>query len=171
MTLPPDLAAILQRLQAGRFQDLAGTRVSGTVPVPAGLLNEMIAATLPPSAPVRAVTVQPQDDDRLTVTIRPRAALLPAVTLKLEIEGQPRLPEHPVLTLRMATLSGLFGLASGAVSGMLPPGITLEGERIVVNVGDLARQQGHGELLAFLRTLEVHADRGRLIIEFAAAVD
>lgn len=171
MTLPPDLAAILKRLQTGRSEDLAGARVTGTVPVSAALLNEVIAAALPPSASVRAVTVQPQDGDRLTVTIRPKAALLPAVTLKLEIEGQPRLPEHPVLTLRMATLSGLFGLASGAVSGMLPAGITLEGERILVNVGVLARQQGHGELLAFLRTLDVHAVRGRLIVAFAAAVD
>lgn len=170
MTLPLEVAALLGRLQAGRFQDLAGTRVSGTVPVPADLLNELIAATLPPSAPVRAVTVQPLDDDRLTVTIRPKAALLPAVTLKLEIEGQPRFPEYPVLTLRMATLSGLFGLASGAVSGMLPPGITLQGERIVVNVGDLAKHQGHDGLVPFLRTLDVHTDRGRLIIEFAAAI-
>ena len=171
MTLPPELAGILRRLQTGRFQDLSGTRVSGTVPVSADLLNELIAATLPPSAPVRAVTVQPQDDDRLTVTIRPKASLLPAVTLKLEIEGQPRLPGHPILTLRMATLSGLFGLASGAVSGMLPPGITLEGERILVNVADLARRQGHGEFLPLLQKLDVHADRSRLIIEFAAAID
>ena len=76
-----------------------------------------ITATLPPQAPVRAVTVHPEDGDRLSVRIIAKAALIPPITLKLAIESQPSLPHTPVLGLRMVTLGGLFGLASGVATG------------------------------------------------------
>jgi hypothetical protein len=71
----------------------------------------------------------------------------------------------------MVTLGGLFGLASGAIAGMLPPGVRLDGERILVDLAALAAQKGHGELFGYLRRLEVHTEPGRLILQVDAGVD
>jgi hypothetical protein len=166
----PDLNEIVHSLRATRFRDLAGARASASVPVAESLLNSIITATLPPQAPVRAVTVHPEDGDRLSVRIIAKAALIPPITLKLAIESQPSLPHSAVLGLRMVTLGGLFGLASGAIAGMLPPGVRLEGERILVDLATLARQRGHAEIFDYLQRLEVHTEAGRVIAQLELAV-
>ena len=161
----PDLNEIVHSLRASGFRDLAGARASASVPVAEPLLNAFIAASLPANAPVRIVTVHPEADDRLSVRIVAKAALIPAITLKLMIESQPRLPDSPVLVLRMVTLGGLFGLASGAIAGMLPPGVTLAGELIRVDLSSLAHQRGHGEVFDYLERLEVHSEAGRIVLQ------
>lgn len=166
----PDLTEIVHSLMNSRFHELSGARATATIPVAESLLNRIITTTLPARAPVRAVTVHPDDGDRLSVRIIAKAALIPPITLKLAIESQPSLPDSAVLGLRMVTLGGLFGLASGAIAGMLPPGVTLEGERILVDLAALARQRGHAEVFDYLVHLEVHASAGRVIVRIDAAV-
>ena len=167
----PDLTPILHALRATRFRDLSGARVWAVVPIAEGFVNQLVAASLPPNAPVRSVTVHPESGDHLSVRIVAKAALIPAITLKLAIEAQPKLPESPVLVLRMVTLGGLFGLASGAIAGMLPPGLSLQGERIVVDLRVMAREHGGAEFFEFLRGVEVHTDGGRLIVQVDAGVE
>jgi len=161
---------ILNQLQSSGFRELAGARMAATIPVSEAFLNQLIAASLPAGAPVRGVTIHPETGGRFSVRIVPKAALLPAMTLKLAIEEQPRLPESAVLVLRMATLSGLFGLASGAVSGMLPPGVRLDGEHILVDLRTIAAQHGQAELLEYVRQLRVTTEQGYLVLQLDAAV-
>jgi hypothetical protein len=161
---------ILQQLQASQFRDLAGSHIDATVPISEGLVNAALEAFLPPEAPVRNVAIRPETGDRFSVRIVPKMSLLPAITLKLVIEEQPRLPESPVLVLRMATLSGLFGLAAGALSGMLPPGVRLEGERILVDLRMLAEQQGQGRILDYLTKLHVRTEQGRIVLLVAGSI-
>lgn len=161
---------ILRQLTTTQFRDLAGARVTADIPVSERLLNELIATSIPAHAPVRNVAIQPETGDRFSVRIVPKMTLVPAITLRLLIEAQPRLPESPVLVLRMVTLGGLFGLASGAIAGMLPPGVRLEGERILVNLREIAAQRGAAEAFEYLTELQVHADGGRLVVHVNAAV-
>jgi hypothetical protein len=161
---------ILRQLPTTQFRDLAGTRITADVPVSERLLNELIAAAIPPDAPVRNVTIRPEGGDRVSVRIVPKMSLIPAITLRLVIEGQPRVPDAAVLVLRMATLSGFFGLASGAISGMLPPGVRLDGERILVDLREIARQRGFAAAFEYLMDLQVHADEGRLVVHLDAGV-
>jgi hypothetical protein len=160
---------ILRQMATTRFRDLAGARLTADMPVSERLVNELLAVTLPPGAPVRTVTIHPEAQDRLTVRIVPKMPLLPPFALKLAIEGQPRLPVSPVLVLRMVTLGGLFGLASGAVTGMLPPGVRLEGERILVDLRSIAATRGFADLFDYLNDVQVHSDDGRLIVHAGVA--
>src|SRR5829696_7729389 len=133
---------LLQHLRASRFRELAGAHAAAAVPVSEALLNQLIAASLPLHAPVRSVTVLPESGNHLSVRIVPKVGLLPAITLKLAIEQQPQLPANGLLVLRMVTLGGLFGLASGAVGGLLPPGVQLQGDRILVDLRRIAAERG-----------------------------
>jgi hypothetical protein len=168
--VPDTVPAILRQLQSSRFHAIEGSRLVATVPVAESLVNQLIAASLPASAPVRSVTIHPEDGDRFSVRIVPKAAIMPAIRLKLAIEEQPRLPESAVLVLRMATLGGLFGLASGAISGMLPPGVRLDGERIRVDLQTIANQHGQAALMDYLTGLRVHTEAGRVILKVEAGV-
>jgi hypothetical protein len=164
------LIEILRQMRTTRFQELSGARINAAVPVAERLLNDLIATSLPSNAPVRSVTIHPLASDRFSVRIVASAPFIPAITLQLAIDAQPRVPEEGVLTLRLVTLGGLFGLASGVITGFLPPHIRLDGERIHLDLRAIATERGAGEIFDYLTSLQVHSDDGRLILHLDAAV-
>jgi hypothetical protein len=161
---PSPLATLLVNLRDRKFRDLAGARVSGSIPISERLLNEIVAATMPKNLPVRDVSVRPEQGNRFSVRISPKAAFLPQLTVKLEIEKQPQFPTSPELVLRMATMGGLLGLAGAAfpIASMLPPGVRLEGERIILDLRALAHREGVVDLLELVRELEITTEEGRM---------
>ena len=160
------LVNTLERLRAAKFADLRGTHVTATIPIATPLLNELIAAALPRNAPVRDVSVQPQTGNRITVRARlGKAEFLPPFTINLAIERQPQLPAEP-LVLRLLSLPGLMALAGSAFSSSasLPPGIRLDGDRVLVDVRVLLARAGFEDLLPLIQTIIVTTDEGRLIL-------
>ena len=167
-----DPVAILQSLQSTGFRDLSGTRATATIPVSERLINELVAATLPPHIPVREAHVHPEAGDRFSVRVTPKSGFLPSLTIKLAIERQPDLPASPELVLRMASMGGLFGLATAAlpIAQMLPPGVRLDGERIHVDLRAMAAQRGAADLFQYVRQLRITTEEGRAILHLDAAV-
>jgi hypothetical protein len=169
----PALDAIVQRLRATGFQDLAGAGASFTIPISERLINEFIRASLPDDARVREVLIQVDGASGLAVRVRPRASLLPPLTVRLVIERQPDFPGHPVLALRITTLPGLFSLAGAALplAEMLPPGVRLQREMIFVDLAAVAAHQGLADLVRFVRQLRVTTEDRTLLLRIEAGVD
>ena len=171
--MPRDqFAEFLAQLRSTRFRDLAGARVWAAVPLTGELANRIVRDLLPKDVPVREVTLHPEAGNQVAIRITPRAALLPSITLKLSIERQPQLPGDPVLVLRMATLPGLFGMAAGALprEKLLPAGVRLDGERILVDLAALARRHGAGDALEYVRELTITTEPGRFLLHVDASV-
>ena len=172
MTEPP-LSRVLERLRASRFRDLAGARVTASLPVAEALLNDIIAGSLPAGGAVRAATVHPQEQNRLAVRVKlSRPEFLPPLSATLVIERQPVLPLAPHLTFRVTGLPGLLTLAGPflSVGAMLPRGVRLDGDLLTVDLAALLAQHGAAELLAHLERLQVRSEAGRLVLEFDAGV-
>lgn len=165
------LSDTLHHLEATGFRDLAGARVSAAVPISERLVNELVAASLPPNLPVRDVSIRPEANNQISLRITPRTGLLPPMTITLEIEQQPDLPGSPVLALRMKTMGGLFGLASAVlpIANMLPPGVRLDGKRILVDLHAIAAQRGVDHLLKHLTRLTVASETGRVVVHLEAS--
>ena len=90
---------------------MAGTEVAATIPIADRLLNELIAAQLPPNAPVREVRIDARGGNTFAVRARlAKPSFLPPFTLTFGIARQPQLPHEPDLVLEPA--------ASGLVSFM-----------------------------------------------------
>jgi hypothetical protein len=162
----PRLSRTLDRLRSSRFAELQGARLSATIPLPERLLNEIIAAVLPPAAPVRDVSVRPQPGNRLAVRARlAKVDFLPPFTVTLEIERQPQLPDGP-LVLRMLSLPGLIALAGSGLSAAasLPPGIRLDKDRLVIDLRTLLEQRGYGDVVPLVNTLRVTTEEGRVLL-------
>jgi hypothetical protein len=166
------LLEVLRRLQSTGFRDLAGARVSALVPVSERLIYEVVAASLPRDGPVREVEVRPLSGDAFAVRVAPRSAFLPSLTLRLEIDRQPELPSSSVLVLRLAAMGGLLGLAGAAlpVGKLLPPGVRLEGNRILVDLRMLAADRGGGDLIGYVAGLRVNTEDGRVVLNIDLAV-
>jgi hypothetical protein len=154
-------------------RDVAGTRITGELPISNVLVNRLIAEALKGrDLPVAAVVFEAQDSDRMVVHLDLRGPL-PTVKLALRIDQQPQ-PDNPVLGMRWSLpgLGGLAALATPALSFFkaLPPGIRVDGDRILVNIKDVVTQRGFGEYLNYLRALQVHAIGGRLLATFEIGV-
>ena len=162
----PRLLRLFDQLRSSRFAEVKGARLSLAVPIPERLLNEVIAAALPPAAPVRELHVRPQAANRLSVRGRAaRLEFLPPVTIALQIEQQPQLPDTP-LVLRILSLPGLLSMAGSFLSpNSLPPGIRLDRDRVLVDVRQLLERNGHGELAGLVERLRVTSEEGQLLVE------
>lgn len=164
----PRVERLVSHLLSSGFADVKGARVSATVPVAEPLLNAFIASALPAGGPVRDVHVHPEPGDRLTVRVKmARPDFLPPIKLTLHIDKQPALPADPVLVLRVGSLPGLMSIAGPvlSLSGRLPPGVRLEGDRLLVNLATLVEHAGHGALLPLAERVRVTTEAGRLILD------
>ncbi len=170
--MDPRLEALLTRQRAGGFADVRGATADVSIPISDRLLNEVIAQALPASAPVRDLHLTSRPGNRIGVRFRIGAAsFLPPVNLTLAIERQPELPASPILVLRLE-LGGLLAMAGSALRFLdaLPPGITVEQDRIHVNLSTLLAERGLAELLDYAEHVQVTTTDGAVVVAIRAAV-
>ena len=170
--MDPRLEALLMRQRASGFADLRGATADVSIPISDRLLNELVAQALPPSAPVRDIQLTSRPGNRIGVRFRIGAAsFLPPVNLTLAIDRQPELPAFPVLILRLQ-MGGLLSMAGSALRFLdaLPPGITVEQDRIHVNLSILLAERGLAELLQYAEQLHVTTTDGAVVVAVRAAV-
>ena len=173
MPSPPNaqLQAILAEQLGSGLPGLAGSALNATVRLTDALLNRIVTASLPPAAPVRAITLAALAGNAVDVHVTPKSAILPRLHARLEIEKQATLPDDPVLVLRVAGGAGmLLGLAGSFFAGSLPPGVRIEGSQVHVDVRAMAAAHGQSSHLRYARSLHVAVDEGVVVITIAAAV-
>ena len=171
--MEPRLRELLERLQQSRFADLKGTHASVHAPISERLVNDVIAANLARGGAVSEVRVRPHASNRLEIQVKlARPAFLPPLTFAAVIERQPEFPHSPEIVLRLTSLPGVMALAGGAAAffNVLPPGVRMHGDRVIVNLADLARQHGRVDALELIRRLHVLTDEAVVVVECDLAI-
>ena len=165
------LRQILQQLREAKFSDIKGARFALSIPIGERLLNELVRAALPPTAPVRDVAVAPRAANVLQVRARvAKIDFLPPLSLTLDIDQQPQLPDTP-LGLRLRLFPGLTAMAGSFLNpSAMPPGIRLEGDRLYVDIRHLLQRAGYEDVVPLIERLRVSSEEGRLILELDARV-
>jgi hypothetical protein len=165
----------IRQLLGPNLEALAGAHAQGEIPIPDGVLNTVIAQRLRATdAPVEAVEVQVRGGGELFVRVRLRQSFIPPVIVGARIDQQPDLPGSPILGLTwwLPGMGALGALAGTALSFLKkgPPWLTVDGQRALVDVSRLLRDQGAGEFLAYLKSLRVDTRDGALVIRFDVKV-
>jgi hypothetical protein len=151
-------------------RDLAGGVVSAEIPLTNELVDRLIATQLQrPGGLVTAARVEALGDDRFTAEVTVRAPIpLPPLRIQGRIEDQPRFPAPAVLGIRwtMPALGPLAMFAGPALSFLkkLPPGMSVDGDRVAVDVDAVLRGRGFGHLLRFVTRAEVHTRQGGFVL-------
>lgn len=167
------LQAVLAAQLASRFGGLSGSDAQATLRISDRLLNQSIAAALPPNGPVRSAVVQSLKGNRLDAIVTlTRPAFLPPLHLHLAIERGFILPQEPVLVLRITGgAGGLLRFAAPMLgSSKLPSGVRLDGDRLFVDVRAALAARGQAEMLDFVRDLQFTTEESTLVVRIAAAV-
>ena len=139
------------------------------------MADELIVATgfRPDLDFVRELRIRPFAGNRFDVQVRlARPAFLPPINVTAVIERQAELPGAPAIVLRLSSLPGVMAFAGGAAAffNVLPPGVRMEGERVHVDIAELARQHGYAEVLGFVRRLQVTTIEGAVVLEIDLGV-
>lgn len=165
--MDPRFLELFSRQQAAGFPGLAGSDARATIRVAAPLLNEAVTTALASVAAVRDVSVLPRASNRFDVRLTlAKPAFLPSLNLTLVVERQPQLPADPVLVLRVTGAGGMMRLAAPAITsfGLLPPGVRMEADRVLVDLRMLLEQHGQLRLLDFAEQLQVMTEEGTLVV-------
>ncbi len=171
--MDPRLVNLIARQQAANFPGLSGSEIQATLRISADLLNEAIAANVASGAFLRELTVEPRGGNHLGIRIKlAKPAFLPTFSLTLLIERQPQLPADPVLVMKLSGVAGMIGLAAPAITSfkVLPPGVRLEGDRVLIDLRTLLQRYGQTALLDHAEQLQVTTEEGRLILLVHARV-
>ena len=165
--MDPRLIEILERLRASRFAEVKGARASLSIPV-SGVAPERADRGGAAAGEGRFATCRCGRRRATAWRCAARASrldFLPPVTISLQIEQQPQLPDTP-LVVRILSLPGLLSVAGSLLSpSSLPPGIRLDRERVLVDVRQLLERKGFGEIVPLIERLHVSSEEGRLLLD------
>jgi hypothetical protein len=163
------VSELLAHLQSSAFADLAGTHVSARVPVSRALVNQLIARALQarqPPPPVRRIDIRPYEGDQLDAIVTVTLPFVPPLKVAIAIDRQPEFPSSPVLVFRWSLLGGVGQFFSRIIGPhqKLPPGVRLDGDRVLVDIPAAAAGTPAAPLLSYVRALEVHSVQDRLVV-------
>lgn len=173
--IDPALLGRLRSLTGDNFHELAGTSMTGELPLTSAVVNRVIVERLAASSgPVSGVQVEALDDDTFSAQVSLRSKMIPGIRIVGRIEEQPLLPQRPVLGIRwsMAGIGRLAMFAGPALTFLnaLPRGMRAEEDRILVDLSELLRSQGLGDLLPFIARVQLHSRRGAFLLQFELRV-
>ena len=168
--IDPALLGRLRALTGNNLEELRGATLAAELPLTNAVVNRLITKRLAASSgPVSAVQLDALDDNTFSAQVSLRAKLIPTIRILARIEEQPE-PQRPVLGVRwsMPGLGPLGLLAGPALSFLkaLPRGLRTEDDRILVDVAELLRAQGLGDLLPFISKVRIHTRRGAFVVTF-----
>lgn len=165
--MDPRLASLLTRLRTTGFADLSGSESYSVIRVGERLLNDVAADFIAASTMVRGVTIHPRASNQIDVQLKlAKPAFLPAFSVTVQIDEQPQMPDRAELVLRLSGAGGLLRLAGPALgsSNALPPGIRLDGDRVIVDVRRILQSRGAAEVLDYVDQLHVLTEDARLVL-------
>ena len=166
------LQTVLAGQLASRFAGFSGSDATLSLRITDRLLNDGIAAGLPPDGPVRSVEAHALAGDRLQaiVTLR-KPAFLPALHVNLQIDPAPLAPQAPVLVLRIVGgAGGMLKMAAPLIAGKLPPGVRLQGDVVEIDVRAILTARGDAQWLDYVRGLQVTTEDAALVVHVSAHV-
>ncbi len=161
----------IRRLVGSRFEELAGARLEGELPLTDAVLNTLIAERLGASnTPVEKAELQVRPEGELFARVQLRRAFLPAVIVGARIEQQPDLPRSAIVGFRWwLPGAGALSVLAGPVLAFFnagPPWLTVEGHHLRVDLARLLRAQGLAEILDHLSSLRVDTRAGAVLVRF-----
>jgi hypothetical protein len=158
---------ILQRLVGQGFSALEGLRLDASIPVPERLVNEFVGLAVRENQNISYCRVSISRGDRVSVNLKtPRWPWPLELQLRLEREvdlsGSPKLRAHLENKVLLGRLGSFFGV--------LPDGVTLRGDEVIVDVGAFLDSQ-QKRLLDLVKTAEIKTEEGKLILDIKVEVE
>ncbi len=161
------IQAVVNKLLAGDTQGLAGSQLTLDIPVEEGFINNLFA--LRPVSPLERLAVEALANDQLFLHL---AANLPALgrqerKLRLQmraayVSGQQEWLHFDILEGLKLLDKPLIAISQSLLSEKIPKGMQLNSKLLSLHLPSLVAQAGKGQLLPFIRQLQLQSEAGKL---------
>lgn len=143
------------------FSELAGLRLDASIPVPERLVNEVVGTAIRGNKNISYCRISFSRGNRVSINLKtPRWPWPLELQLRLEREvdlsGPPRLRAHLENKVLLGRLGSFFKV--------LPDGIVLRGEQVIVDVGAFLDPQ-QKRLLELVKSAELKTEEGKLTLD------
>lgn len=161
---------VFKRLVDSNFSDLSGAVLEASIPVPQSLLNEIAVSALKGNESISTMQVEVHAENRLSLQIK--TTLLPWIlNLKLKLDHSVDLASFSSPKIR-AWLENNRVLGSlGSLFNVLPEGVRLYGNQVVVDLGAFLPMPEHRRMLDLVKSVNVRTEENILILDIIARVN
>lgn len=152
---------IFQRILDNNFSELPGLTIDATVPVPESLINEIIQASLVGNKSISYCRIRIGSDNQVTADVK--SPLLPwTVHLKMKLFSHADFTHAP--KVRAFLENNLLLGKIGALLNVLPDGVRLYDNQLVVDVGTFLPPQQR-EFLKLVKSMDIHTTEGTVVVD------
>jgi hypothetical protein len=152
---------IFQRILDSNFSELAGLTLDASIPVPESLLNEIIESELRGNKNITSCHITIHRENRVTANLRMSMWLWP-LNLKLKLFGSVDLT-HPIKVRAFLENNLLLGKL-GAFLKMLPAGITLYNDQVVVDLEHFIPAE-YNKFLSLVKSIDIRTEEKKLFLD------
>lgn len=161
---------IFQKIINNNFSELKGATVDASVPLPQDLINEIMVAALMGSKNIASVHASVHPQNRISVDVK--TTILPwPLHLKLKLDTSVDLASYSSPKLRAWMENNRLLGSLGSLFNALPEGVKLYGDQIVIDLGTFLRTPEQKRILEFTKSVGIHTETGRLILDVRLEVD
>jgi hypothetical protein len=160
---------IIQKIIQNNFYDLPGAAVDASIPVPQRLINELIAEALKGNKNIASVQMAIHPQNRISLDIK--TTMLPwPLNLRLKLDRAVDLASYSSPKIRAWLENNRLLGSLGSVLNVLPEGIKLYGDQVVIDLGAFLRTSEQKQLLHLVKSVGIRTEEGRVILDVKAEV-
>jgi hypothetical protein len=161
---------IFQKIIDNNFSDLKGTNVDASIPVPQYLINEIIEAALQGNKNIESCQVSIHGQNRVSANVK--TTLLPwSINLKLKLDSSVDFASFSSPKIRAWLENNILLGRLGSFFNVLPEGVKLYGEQIVLDIGSFLQTPEQKRMLDLVKSIEIRTEEGKVILDVKIELD
>jgi hypothetical protein len=161
---------IFQKIINNNFSDLKGAVVDASIPVSQDIINDLIGDLLKENKNIASARAAIHPHNRISVDVK--TTLLPwLLHLKLKLDTAVDLASYSSPKLRAWMENNRLLGSLGSLFNALPEGVKLYGDQIVIDLGSFLRTPEQKRILELTKSVGIHTETGRLILDVRLEVD
>lgn len=153
---------LFQQIMDGNFAEAGGLTVNASITLSELLLNELIDLSLQGNQSITQCRVSIGEQNRIEVTLHTPLWPWP-VHLSLQLFHSIDLSRSP--TMRAFLENHVLLGKLGSFLKVLPEGIRIYEDQLSVDLGAFVRDPQHKRILALVRSIEIHSEKGQLTLD------
>ena len=161
---------IFQRILDDNFSDLKGMTADASVPVPEYLINEIIAAALQGNKNIDSCQLSIHAENKVTAKLR--TTLLPfSLNLRLKLDNAVDFASYSSPKIRAWLENNLLLGKMGTFFKLLPEGIKLYGNQLVVDLSSFLPTPEQRRMLDLVKSIGISTEESKIIVSVKIEVD
>ena len=167
-TISTAVNEIFQKIIDNGFSDLDGLAVDASIPVPQEVINEMVEAALQGNRNIEYCRVSIGEQNRVSINVKTTRWPWP-INLKVWVFKSVDMTSFPKIRVLLENNAILGKL--GSFFKVLPEGVKLYGEQIVIDVRSFLQTEQQKKFLDMLKSMEIETEKGKLIVGVQIRID